>query len=59
MVLGEGQKPTGEEVSFSLLLLASGKVPYWSFGDTIPVPTVARVHFLSSKLCGTLNGQNT
>jgi hypothetical protein len=24
--------------------------PYWSFGDTIPVPTVARVHFLSSKL---------
>jgi hypothetical protein len=26
------------------------KTPYWSFGDTIPVPTVARVHFLSSKL---------
>jgi hypothetical protein len=24
-------------------------VPYQSFGDTIPVPTVARVHFLSSK----------
>ncbi len=24
--------------------------PYWSFGDTIPVPTVARVHFLSPKL---------
>ncbi len=25
-------------------------VPYWSFGDTIPVSTVARVHFLSPKL---------
>jgi hypothetical protein len=26
------------------------KLPYRSFGDTIPVPTVARVHFLSPKL---------
>ena len=26
-------------------------IPYPSFGDTIPVPTVARVHFLSLKLC--------
>ncbi len=25
-------------------------VPYQSFGDTIPVPTVARIHFLASKL---------
>jgi hypothetical protein len=25
-----------------------GMKPYQSFGDTIPVPTVARVHFLSS-----------
>ncbi len=25
-------------------------LPYRSFGDTIPVPTVARVHFLSPKL---------
>jgi hypothetical protein len=25
-------------------------VPYWSFGETIPVPTVARFHFLSPKL---------
>jgi hypothetical protein len=24
--------------------------PYWSFVDTILVPTVARVHFLSTKL---------
>ncbi len=29
-------------------------VPYRSFGDTIPVPTVARVHFLSPKLWYTL-----
>ncbi len=26
------------------------KKPYRSFGDTIPVPTVARVHFLCPKL---------
>ncbi len=25
-------------------------IPYRSFGDTIPVPTVSRVHFLSPKL---------
>ncbi len=25
-------------------------IPYQSFGKTIPVPTVARVHFLSSKI---------
>jgi hypothetical protein len=30
--------------------LKEGMKPYWSFGDTIPVPTVARVNFLSSKL---------
>jgi hypothetical protein len=30
--------------------LLVGQGPYWSFGDTISVPTVARVHFLSSKL---------
>jgi hypothetical protein len=27
-----------------------GRSPYWSFGDTITVPTMARVHFLSPKL---------
>ncbi len=34
----------------SWILKSAGIIPYWSFGDTIPVPTVARVHFLSSKL---------
>jgi hypothetical protein len=25
-------------------------IPYWSFGDTIPVPTVAWVHFCPQKI---------
>ncbi len=36
-----------QPVSFEL---KEGMKPYRSFGDTIPVPTVARAHFLSSKL---------
>jgi hypothetical protein len=35
---------------FSCLNRLGVTVPYRSFGDTIPVPTVARVHFLSPKL---------
>ncbi len=38
-------------VSFEL---KEGMKPYWSFGNTIPVTTVARVNFLSSKLWYTI-----
>ncbi len=53
---GPRKKSIDMETVFSPSLILSQvnrlgiTVPYWSFGDAIPVPTVARVHFLSSKL---------
>ncbi len=47
---GIGQKSKMPILVRASINASTVNVPYQSFGDTIPVSTVARVHFLSPKL---------